>query len=106
MNFKELQNGLEIRINKEEKKELSELIKEDDFHSDRVMIDFFEKILSNCEFEWGTPEEIGALTEAPVLVTRDENDKPIVGYAYMDYQVKSLLQTLYEQGKAFLCRGL
>ena len=47
----------------------------DDFSSDSVMYDFFEEFIANSEWEWIAPEEIGALTSAPILGIRDEEDK-------------------------------
>jgi hypothetical protein len=77
---------------------------EPDWQSDAVMHEFFEDFIANTEYEWINPEEIGALTDAPILGVRDENENVIEAYGWMNYAVQSLMDALYN-GKAVLQKG-
>jgi hypothetical protein len=46
----------------------------EDFLSEQFMYDLLEPIICNLELEWIRPEEIGALTDAPILGIVDRND--------------------------------
>jgi hypothetical protein len=84
-----------------------------------------ESLIANSELEWIRPEEIGALTSAPILgIYGNETELPanvkhpedllIIGrwdgktwyqpvsaaWGFMDYAVRSFLQDLIEDGKA------
>lgn len=76
----------------------------DTFGSDAVMFEFFEGFIANTEWEWIGAEEICALTSAPILGIKDENDNVIEAYGFMDYAIRSLLQDLFE-GEAVLQKG-
>jgi hypothetical protein len=97
--------------------------------------DALEPLIANSELEWVRPEEIAALTDAPILGIRgdetpvpdncDTRDLHIVGrwenrktgklttfyepvenaWGYMDYQVRSFLQDLIETGTATFVSG-
>ncbi|MBW2649249.1 MAG: hypothetical protein JRC53_05465 [Deltaproteobacteria bacterium] len=73
--------------------------------SDDAMYELFGDILPYCSFRWIAPEEIGALTAAPILGIADENDKVVEAYGYMNYAVTSLLRDLFEHGEAVLQKG-
>ncbi len=75
-----------------------------EWESDNSMYEFFEGFIANTEWEWILPEDIGALTSAPILGIRDENDEVIEAYGFMDYAVRSLMQDLAD-GRAFLQKG-
>jgi len=75
MRAKVLENGeLEISISLIEQRVLQIMEREDrdHFYSDVSMRDIFEDLVCNTEYEWIRPEEIGALTSAPILGIRDE----------------------------------
>ena len=65
------------------------------------------------EWEWVCPEEIGALTSAPILgydVPRDDQGRIVPGkdfrvWAYMDYQVGDPVETLMSNGVAVWQKG-
>ena len=76
----------------------------DDFSSDSVMYEFFEEFICNSEWEWIDPQEIGALTDAPILGIKNESGRVIEVYGFMNYAVESLLDALYD-GKAVLQKG-
>lgn len=59
-----------------------------------------ESLLANSELDWIEPEEIGALTSAPILGLRDENGKPTAAWGFMDYQLRGFLDDLVNEGKA------
>lgn len=75
-----------------------------DWQSDKSRLEFFEGLIANTEWDWIDPEEIGALTDAPILGLRNENDNVIEAYGYMDYQVNSLMQAL-AWGKAIFTKA-
>jgi len=74
------------------------------WQSDDSMHEFFEGFIANTEWEWIDPNEIGALTEAPILGIKDEDGKVIEAYGWMEYQVISLMQAL-AWGEAVLIAG-
>ena len=84
--------------------EVREYYPDDGFCSNDVMYEFFEGFIANTEWEWISPEDIGALTDAPILGIKDENDNVIEAYGFMDYAVRSILEDL-ESGKAVLQKG-
>jgi hypothetical protein len=83
-----------------------------------------ESLLCNSELDWIRPEEIGALTSAPILGFRDKakelpaNVNPVfahvvghwngktwyepvnAAWGFMDYAVRSFVSDLIETGKA------
>lgn len=59
-----------------------------------------EHLLANSELDWIQPEEIAALTSAPILGLRDEHGAPIAAWAFMDYAARSFLTDLTENGRA------
>ena len=59
-----------------------------------------EHLMSNSSLSWIRPEEIDALTSAPILGFRDENENVVRVWGFMDYAVRSFLQDLVETGKA------
>jgi len=89
----------------EEKEELEQLFANAELDSDKSMYDFFESLIANSELIWISPEEIGALTDAPILGFKDENEKIIEVYAFMDYQVKSVLEELRNNNKVIFQQG-
>ena len=66
----------------------------------RAEYDALESLLANSELDWIRPEEIGALTSAPILGIRDEQGEPTAAWGFMDYAVRSFLTDLIEHGKA------
>lgn len=54
--------------------------------------------LTELERIW--PEEIAALTSAPIVGFRGEGEEVTAAWAYMDYQVRSFVSDLIERGKA------
>ena len=62
--------------------------------------DALESLLANSELDWIRPEEVGALTSAPILGFRDEDGEPTAAWGFMDYQVRSFLTDLVENGRA------
>lgn len=88
----------------------------------QIEIDALEPFLPNWELDWIRPEEIGALTDAPILGirqgymavdapenpgnlpapnrTRDEADRVTAAWGFMDYALRSFVDDLIETGKA------
>lgn len=95
------ENGcLILRADAIEREQLRELANEDGEFSSDAEHEALEKLIANSELEWIAPEEIGALTDAPILGLRDEDYKPTSAWAFMDYQVRSFLSDLVACGEA------
>jgi hypothetical protein len=73
---------------------------DDHFATTMQECDFLEPLVCNSELDWIDPTETGDLTEAPMLGIRDEEGKVIERWAYMDYQVRSFLSDLADNGYA------
>jgi hypothetical protein len=106
MQFTPDERGLTITIDAEEQAELKKLMVEHEYpDSDDFLIEYMGGPLSNSEYGWCDPSEIGALTSAPILCTRDEAGDVIEAYGFMAYQVISLQEQLVRTGSAWLQRG-
>ncbi len=108
MNHRIMENGnLKITVDAAERAALRELQAEDPdgYGRNQVMYYLFEPLLCNSELSWCDPEEIGALTDAPILCTRDENDNPTEAWGFMDYQLRSPQDDLLETGRAVFQHG-
>ena len=94
-------NGvLTISCTAQEKQMIRELAHPETGEFDnRAEIDALESLLANSELDWIGPEEIGALTGAPILGFRDENGEPTAAWGFMDYALRSFLTDLVENGK-------
>ena len=67
------------------------------------MADILEPITCNSELEWTSSEHTGDLTDAPMLgiLQHGDGDPVIVErWAFMDYQVRSVLEDLRDKGEA------
>lgn len=107
MEFTQDVKGLKITIDDTDRKFLQE-VKEDNHNelcSDKAMYDFFEPYLANNEYEWIDPEEIAALTAAPILGIKNQKDEVIEAFGYMDYAVLSMLEELNTHGEVILQEG-
>lgn len=116
---------LVITIDEAEQLELTEAMRlERERNKEGLIWDTFESLLNNSDLDWIDAEETGDLTEAPMLgfhgetfstysremgyglfTGRYENDKGVMKYwfepvterwAFMDYQVDSLIEKLAE----------
>ena len=95
MDYQRNDQGLLITIDEDEQQELREF---DEIQSDQSMFEFFESLICNSELDWVDPSETGDLTSAPMLGVRGENDTIIERWAFMDYQIKSVLEDLLNEG--------
>lgn len=109
-----------LKVNPASQKELQELRDElnedgsDRFSSDNTLGDIFENLFGNSDLQWIYPEEIGALTAAPIIGIKElvhggllgEEAERIVGaWGFMDYQVRALQDDLLTKGVARLQKG-
>ena len=97
-----LPNGnLRFTVTEQERKLLAELAEEmgDEFDQDVTMYDWFETTIGREGLEWLWPEDIGALTSAPILGRDDD------AWGFMDYQVISAQRRLLDQGYADWQKG-
>ena len=107
MNFEEKNGNLIITVDDDERKTLEDLRHDAahsdvgalalPFESDEMMHDFFEDLIANTEYDWIRPEDNGDLTDAPMLGV---SDFAHLRWAFMDYQIVSVLTRLLETGKA------
>jgi hypothetical protein len=116
MQFIREKNGLKIKLDRGEKTRIKELKQErGEIHSTFAMLDFFDHFLGNAEFNWIQPEQVCALTSAPMLgvygyandedMEKGENEIITEAYAYMDYAVCSPLEELLKYGEIFFEGG-
>lgn len=103
----------ELRSMPESAKEAAETGDGYSIYSDVAMYEFLEPITANSELEWIDPSETGDLTDAPMLGIRDPDSFGDIGdpnenfpveerWAFMDYQISSLLEVLRDKGSAVL----
>lgn len=127
--FNENRTRLVITADDSERETLRGL---DDIQSHKAMIEFLEPLLCNCELEWGQAWVTGDLTDAPILWIKGEDctvhkmPRDIAGtifvgvrgeppqptyetvlerWAYMDYQVRSVLEDLRDKGEVIFTGG-
>lgn len=118
-------NGcLIIRADDTEREMLKELANSQGEFTGDAEWQALESIICNSELDWISPEEIGALTDAPILGIREEAREltpdinpgyvHVVGHwdgktwyepvsaawGFMDYQVRSFVSDLIDTGKA------
>ena len=81
-------------------------------HSDTMLADVFEHITANSNLEWIRPEETGDLTDAPMLGVCDyhktrlcQERAVLMRWAFMDYQVRSVLEDLRDKGEVVFVGG-
>jgi hypothetical protein len=105
--FKDKGSNLVITVDADEQTELKELREDEEsfFHSDQTMYDQLEPLTCNSELNFVDPADTGDLTDAPMLGILDEDDKIVNRWAFMDYQVRSLLDDLADKGRAVLVGG-
>lgn len=97
----EANGDLRITMSPEERAELRDLSNElgtERFWTDDTMLDVLEPFTCNSEYDWVHPVEVAALTEAPILGTRDENYNPVEVWWYPNYMVQSPLCDLLNCG--------
>lgn len=114
MEFAELENGsiLEIRADAEDKARIQAIMDNGTDNGDSDILcrtatewDFFESYLCNTEYNWVSADMTGDLTDAPMLGRLDEDGEVSHRWAFMDYQIKSLLEELLEHGKVQFVGG-
>jgi len=104
----EANGDLRITITPEERRELVDLSNElgvDRFYTDDTMLDFLEPLVCNSDYDWILPVEVAALTDAPILGTRDENYNPVEVWWYPNYMVQSPLGDLLDAGFTVFAKG-
>ena len=71
----------------------------EEINSDRAMYDWFEALVCNSELEWINPADTGDLTDAPMLGIWQDDRMSVERWAFMDYQVRSVLADLRDKGE-------
>lgn len=72
----------------------------DELDADATLADACEALLANSSLDWIAPDELGDLTAAPMLGERDSGGRVVSRWAFMDYQIKSVLAELRDNGRA------
>lgn len=105
MKFEFLNNKKTIRFFLENEKERSELF---DFIIDNDVEDyeeFFQSITCNSDLKWIQPEDVGALTDAPIIALTKYNDDETLEvsdyWAFRQYETEALLNRLIHNGEVF-----
>ena len=120
---------LTITIDEKERAALREI---EEIQSDKALHEFLEPLICNSEFDWVSAANTGDLTDAPMLgilsapefkrhnLATMQNHKNIIvscdtqglmvsrvleRWAYMDYQVRSALEDLRDNGNAVFIGG-
>jgi len=94
-------NGvLKLIADEADKVKIAELSFEGNYFTTNAECEALEQLIANSELDWVSSEEIMALTDAPILGIRNENNEVIYAWAFMDYQVRSFLEDLLEKGEA------
>ena len=96
---------LVISASQQERNEIKARMDEADFNSDDTMYEILEPLFCNSDLQFCFPEEIGALTNAPILCRRNDDDSIDEAWCFMDYQVRSVQQDLAEDGQAIFQKG-
>ena len=94
-------NGcLILTADSQERGWLKELANDQGEFTSRAEYEALESLVANSDLDWIRPEEIGALTDAPILGLRKEDGTPEAAWGFMDYAVRSFVQDLIDTGKA------
>lgn len=102
MKHRIMPNGnLEITVDASERRTLRKRRRTDSdaFGTDETMLELFGSWIANSEFQWCQPEDIGALTAAPILCTYDGRDHIADAWGFMDYQLRSPQDDLLDTGR-------
>lgn len=105
MNYSINKTGdLIIKVSRKEQSEIRADKDSDNFLSDAYMYDTLEPLVCNSELQWVRPEEIAALTDAPILgiVDRNDNGKLVKAESiwwFPNYCLRSPVQDLAEYGE-------
>jgi hypothetical protein len=102
--------NLVIKLDEDDKSNLEWIseTEEDEFDSDEVMHYVLDQAVLDAGYDFVSPEDVGALTSAPILAKMNENnemDENSDVYGFMDYQIISLQRRLLEDGEAILTKG-
>ena len=98
---------LTITVDDQERQHLREL---EQIERDHAMTGFLEPLTCNSDLEWINPADTGDLTDAPMLGIRFFNNETrketvLERWAFMDYQVRSVLEDLRDKGEAIFTNG-
>lgn len=105
LNTKALQNGLRLTLGNEGRAELAEALRDGGYpRGESLVAEWLHEA-----FEFIRPEEIGALTDGPILVDCDDLDYPDTGdrvirddaqvYWFSDYMIRDPWGELSRKGR-------
>jgi len=98
--------SLILKASESERNAIRELMDDPRFGtSTRAESEVLEWLLANSELEYIAPEEIGALTDAPIMGIRNAEGEVTSAWGFMDYAVRSFLTDLVEDGRAVFIGG-
>jgi hypothetical protein len=72
----------------------------DQFGTIQSEIEALDSLIANSELDWIDPAECGDLTDAPILGIRDVDGVPLERWGFMNYQVRTFLGDLIDDGRA------
>ncbi len=109
MNYEILENGnLKLTPDEDELEEIKEV---ENIHYDGIYFDVMESLVCNSDIDHIHPEEVGALTGAPILgiVSRDDYTNEITEiynlWWYPDYAIRGPQEDMLEYGYAIFIKG-
>jgi len=110
MDIQEVGTNLVITADADDQKHLraqweEEVAGDDSIGHDAFMYDQLGDLLANSEYDWVNPEECGDLTSAPMLGIREEDGSVIKRWAFMDYQVRCVMEDLMDKGQCIFVSG-
>lgn len=115
MEYTHTDNRLVITVDQQEREWLRELVGPVGEYGETnrpycdIEHDALEPLICNDELEWLLPEEIGALTSAPILGFADRDNHGTItnvrnAWGFMDYALRSFVDDLINEGRAvFTC---
>ena len=108
LKFNSDRTKLTVTASGAERRELKTL--GDEIHADATLHEWFEQLISNSDLDWIDPSETGDLTSAPMLAIRFHDNETetyavLERWAFMDYQVRSVLEDLRDRGEAVFTGG-
>lgn len=87
-------NQLKIILDRGDRQDLLEASYDENKGSDRLLVDVCESLVANGHLEWVQPEEIGALTDAPIIRSMTTDNV----YWYPQYETRSPIDDLIIDG--------
>jgi hypothetical protein len=105
--IEKVSGDLRIVADEKDRAFLRECAKDETLQSDATMHNAFETLICNSGLQWVSPDELGALTSAPILGTYDETGTNVLeAWWYPGYELRSPQQDLLERGECVFKKAM